>query len=42
MDAGLYKQWTYHYQIDPALLPYIGSIELHKQDFRGLYGFDKK
>ncbi|OEK79965.1 Ig-like domain-containing protein [Staphylococcus equorum] len=42
MDAGLYKQWTYHYQIDPSLLPYIGSIELHKQDFRGLYGFDKK
>ncbi|RIM01135.1 LPXTG cell wall anchor domain-containing protein [Staphylococcus equorum] len=42
MDAGLYKQWTYHYQIDPFLLPYIGSIELHKQDFRGLYGFDKK
>ncbi|MDG0841804.1 Ig-like domain-containing protein, partial [Staphylococcus equorum] len=42
MDAGLYKQWTYHYQIDPALLPYIGSIELHKQDFRGIYGFDKK
>ncbi|MFQ3727466.1 Ig-like domain-containing protein [Staphylococcus equorum] len=42
LDAGLYKQWTYHYQIDPALLPYIGSIELHKQDFRGLYGFDKK
>ncbi|XVL40834.1 Ig-like domain-containing protein [Staphylococcus equorum] len=42
IDAGLYKQWTYHYQIDPALLPYIGSIELHKQDFRGLYGFDKK
>ncbi|MGO1863107.1 MAG: Ig-like domain-containing protein [Staphylococcus equorum] len=42
MDAGLYKHWTYHYQIDPSLLPYIGSIELHKQDFRGLYGFDKK
>ncbi|WP_427706005.1 Ig-like domain-containing protein [Staphylococcus sp. Mo2-6] len=42
LDLGLNKQWAYHYQIDPALLPYISSIELHKLDFNGVSGFDKK
>ncbi|WP_082587079.1 Ig-like domain-containing protein [Staphylococcus sp. NAM3COL9] len=42
LDLGLNKQWAYHYQIDPILLPYISSIELHKYDFKGVNGFDKK
>ncbi|MDW5470500.1 Ig-like domain-containing protein [Staphylococcus equorum] len=42
VDLGLNKQWAYHYQIDPTLLPYISSIELHKLDFKGVSGFDKK
>ncbi|MDN5828497.1 MAG: Ig-like domain-containing protein [Staphylococcus equorum] len=42
LDLGLNKQWAYNYQIDPTLLPYISSIELHKLDFKGVSGFDKK
>uniref|UniRef100_UPI003F5750E5 Ig-like domain-containing protein n=1 Tax=Staphylococcus caeli TaxID=2201815 RepID=UPI003F5750E5 len=41
IDSGLNKQWRYHYQIDPTLIPFIGSIELHRYDFRGVGGFDK-
>lgn len=41
IDSGLNKQWRYHYQIDPKLVPYIGSIELHSYDFYGVSGFDK-
>ena len=41
LDSGLNKQWTYHYKIDPKLLPFVGQIELHKYDFKGLSGFDK-
>ncbi|RIN02302.1 Ig-like domain-containing protein [Staphylococcus shinii] len=35
------NQWSYHYQIDKDLLPYIESVELHKYDYQGLGGFDK-
>ncbi|MGW7872683.1 Ig-like domain-containing protein [Staphylococcus xylosus] len=35
------KQWSYNYQIDKDLLPYIESVELHKYDYQGLSGFDK-
>ncbi|PTE75594.1 Ig-like domain-containing protein, partial [Staphylococcus gallinarum] len=41
LDSGLNKQWTYHYKIDPKLLPFAGQIELHRYDFKGLSGFDK-
>ncbi|PNZ58989.1 YSIRK signal domain/LPXTG anchor domain surface protein, partial [Staphylococcus casei] len=42
LDLGLNKQWTYNYKIDPVLLPFIGSLELHRYDFEGVAGFDKK
>ncbi|PTI57298.1 YSIRK signal domain/LPXTG anchor domain surface protein [Staphylococcus xylosus] len=35
------NQWSYNYQIDKDLLPYIESVELHKYDYKGLSGFDK-
>jgi len=35
------KQWSYNYQIDKDLLPYIESVELHTYDYKGLSGFDK-
>ncbi|SUM53978.1 Ig-like domain-containing protein [Staphylococcus nepalensis] len=35
------KQWSYNYQIDKDLLPYIESAELHTYDYKGLSGFDK-
>ncbi|MGW7906068.1 Ig-like domain-containing protein, partial [Staphylococcus xylosus] len=35
------NQWSYNYQIDKDLLPYIESVELHKYDYQGLSGFDK-
>ncbi|WP_253345582.1 Ig-like domain-containing protein [Staphylococcus equorum] len=35
------KQWSYNYQIDKDLLPYIESAELHIYDYAGLAGFDK-
>ncbi|MBX5320346.1 YSIRK signal domain/LPXTG anchor domain surface protein, partial [Staphylococcus caprae] len=35
------NQWSYNYQIDRDLLPYIDSVELHKYDYKGLSGFDK-
>ncbi|MCZ4236657.1 Ig-like domain-containing protein, partial [Staphylococcus equorum] len=35
------KQWSYNYQIDKDLLPYIESAELHTYDYAGLAGFDK-
>ena len=35
------KQWSYNYQIDKDLLPYIESAELHMYDYAGLAGFDK-
>lgn len=35
------KQWSYNYQIDKDLLPYIESVELHQYDYKGLSGFDK-
>ncbi|MGO1742528.1 MAG: Ig-like domain-containing protein [Staphylococcus equorum] len=35
------KQWSYNYQIDKDLLPYIESAELHIYDYVGLAGFDK-
>ncbi|WP_198552190.1 Ig-like domain-containing protein [Staphylococcus succinus] len=42
LDLGLNKQWTYNYKIDPELLPFIESLELHRYDFEGVSGFDKK
>lgn len=36
------KQWTYNYQIDKDLLPYISGAELHLHDYKGLAGFDKE
>ncbi|PTI42732.1 YSIRK signal domain/LPXTG anchor domain surface protein [Staphylococcus succinus] len=42
LDLGLNKQWTYNYKIDPVLLPFIESLELHRYDFEGVAGFDKK
>ncbi|MEB6237349.1 Ig-like domain-containing protein [Staphylococcus gallinarum] len=41
LDLGLNKQWVYFYKIDPKLIPFADSIELHKYDFKGLAGFDK-
>ncbi|PTL17969.1 hypothetical protein BUZ08_03395 [Staphylococcus gallinarum] len=41
LDLGLNKQWVYFYKIDPKLIPFAESIELHKYDFKGLAGFDK-
>ncbi|HHU6750997.1 TPA: cell surface protein [Staphylococcus pseudintermedius] len=35
------KQWSYNYQIDKDLLPYIDSVELDTYDYQGLSGFDK-
>ncbi|WP_210140914.1 Ig-like domain-containing protein, partial [Staphylococcus sp. GDX8P113P-2] len=35
------KQWSYNYQIDKDLLPYIEGVELHTYDYKGLSGFDK-
>ncbi|WP_070052514.1 Ig-like domain-containing protein, partial [Staphylococcus xylosus] len=35
------NQWSYNYQIDKDLLPYIDSVELHTYDYKGLGGFDK-
>ncbi|WP_261697879.1 cell surface protein [Staphylococcus equorum] len=35
------KQWSYNYQIDKDLLPYIESAELHMYDYAGLAGFYK-
>ncbi|HLR18926.1 MAG TPA: Ig-like domain-containing protein [Staphylococcus sp.] len=35
------KQWSYHYQIDKDLLPFIQGAELHMYDYEGLAGFDK-
>jgi hypothetical protein len=35
------KQWSYNYQIDKDLLPYIDSVELDTYDYQGLGGFDK-
>ncbi|QUM67055.1 Ig-like domain-containing protein [Staphylococcus delphini] len=35
------KKWSYHYQIDKDLIPYIKSVELHSYDYNGLKGFDK-
>ncbi|MEP9819062.1 Ig-like domain-containing protein, partial [Staphylococcus xylosus] len=35
------NQWSYNYQIDKDLLPYIDSVELHTYDYKGLSGFDK-
>ena len=36
------KQWTYNYQIDKDLLPYISGAELHLHDYKGVAGFDKE
>ena len=36
------KQWTYNYQIDKDLLPYISGAELHLHEYKGLAGFDKE
>ena len=35
------KQWSYNYQIDKDLIPFIQSVELDKYDYDGLKGFDK-
>ncbi|WP_147614242.1 Ig-like domain-containing protein, partial [Staphylococcus xylosus] len=35
------KGWSYNFQIDKDLLPYIDTAELHSLDYRGLSGFDK-
>ncbi|MBX8994137.1 YSIRK-type signal peptide-containing protein [Staphylococcus pettenkoferi] len=35
------KEWTYNYQIDKDLLPYISGAELHLHDYEGLSGFNK-
>ncbi|MCG1144835.1 hypothetical protein K4P33_01790 [Staphylococcus epidermidis] len=35
------NQWSYNYQIDKDLLPYIEGVELHQYDYKGLKGFDK-
>ena len=35
------NQWSYNYQIDKDLLPYIEGVELHQYDYKGLEGFDK-
>ena len=35
------NQWSYNYQIDKDLLPYIEGVELHQYDYKGLNGFDK-
>ncbi|HHD1555845.1 TPA: Ig-like domain-containing protein [Staphylococcus aureus] len=35
------NQWSYNYQIDKDLLPYIEGVELHQYDYKGLDGFDK-
>src|SRR5699024_3669999 len=35
------NQWSYNYQIDKDLLPYIEGVELHTYDYNGLKGFDK-
>uniref|UniRef100_UPI003F558B2B Ig-like domain-containing protein n=1 Tax=Staphylococcus caeli TaxID=2201815 RepID=UPI003F558B2B len=35
------NQWSYNYQIDKDLLPYIEGVELHTYDYNGLNGFDK-
>ncbi|MEY8559735.1 putative Ig domain-containing protein [Jeotgalicoccus halotolerans] len=32
--------WTYNFEVDQRLLPYIESAELHLHDFKGLSGFD--
>ncbi|PNZ77208.1 Ig-like domain-containing protein, partial [Mammaliicoccus stepanovicii] len=36
-DSG----WSYHFQIDKDLAPYIQNVELHRYDYNGLNGFDK-
>uniref|UniRef100_UPI003BA2599B Ig-like domain-containing protein n=1 Tax=Mammaliicoccus vitulinus TaxID=71237 RepID=UPI003BA2599B len=41
VDLGLNKQWSYNYNIDKDLLPYIEGVELHTYDFKGVTGFDK-
>ncbi len=35
------KQWSYNYQIDKDLIPFIQSVELDRYDYDGLKGFDK-
>ncbi|WP_069995518.1 Ig-like domain-containing protein, partial [Staphylococcus caeli] len=35
------KGWSYNFQIDKDLLPYIDTAELHSLDYKGLSGFDK-
>ncbi|MEK4862588.1 Ig-like domain-containing protein [Staphylococcus sp. FSL W8-0774] len=35
------KQWSYNYQIDKDLIPFIQSVELDRYDYNGLNGFNK-
>ncbi|EHJ08115.1 biofilm-associated surface protein, partial [Staphylococcus simiae CCM 7213 = CCUG 51256] len=39
--GGQNKQWSYNYQIDKDLIPFIESVELDRYDYNGLSGFDK-
>ena len=34
------NNWTYNFEIDPSLVPYIESVELHEHDFVGVSGFN--